>query len=125
MSIKDGSYKDYRTMILTVYMPLSNTVDDGIIAGTYPVSADVAENTVRAGYLNEGSTYLQGSWYYDRTYTYPETEAGPLTSGEVTFERNGDGTYNVTVDAQDDAGHVIKATFLDISYSVFDMESYM
>lgn len=125
MSIKDGSYKDYRTMNLTVYMPLSNTVDDGIIAGTYPVSADVAENTVRAGYLNEGSTSLQGSWYYDRTYTYPETEAGPLTSGEVTFERNGDGTYNVTVDAQDDAGHVIKATFLDISYSVFDMESYM
>ena len=125
MSIKDGSYKDYRTMNLTVYMPLSNTVDDGIIAGTYPVSADVAENTVRAGYLNEGSTYLQGSWYYDRTYTYPETEAGPLTSGEVTFERNGDGTYNVTVDAQDDAGHVIKATFSDISYSVFDMESYM
>ena len=125
MSIKDGSYKDYRTMNLTVYMPLSNTVDDGIIAGTYPVSADVAENTVRAGYLNEGSTSLQGSWYYDRTYTYPETEAGPLTSGEVTFERNGDGTYNVTVDAQDDAGHVIKATFSDISYSVFDMESYM
>lgn len=125
MSIKDGSYKDYRTMILTVYMPLSNTVEDGIIAGTYPVGATVAENTVRAGYLNEGSTSLQGSWYYDRTYTYPETEAGPLTSGEVTFERNGDGTYNVTVDAQDDAGHVIKATFLDISYSVFDMESYM
>ena len=123
MSIKDGSYKDYRTMILTVYMPLSNTVDDGIIAGTYPVSADVAENTVRAGYLNEGSTYLQGSWYYDRTYTYPETEAGPLTSGEVTFERNGDGTYNVTVDAQDDAGHVIKATFPNITYSVFDMTS--
>ena len=125
MSIKDGSYKDYRTMILTVYMPLSNTVDDGIIAGTYPVSADVAENTVRAGYLKEGSTYLQGSWYYDRTYTYPETEAGPLTSGEVTFERNGDGTYNVTVDAQDDADHVIKATFPNITYSVFDMESYM
>ena len=123
MSIKDGSYKDYRTMILTVYMPLSNTVDDGIIAGTYPVSADVAENTVRAGYLNEGSTYLQGSWYYDRTYTYPETEAGPLTSGEVIFERNGDGTYNVTVDAQDDAGHVIKATFPNITYSVFDMTS--
>lgn len=123
MSIKDGSYKDYRTMNLTVYMPLSNTVDDGIIAGTYPVSADVAENTVRAGYLNEGSTYLQGSWYHDRTYTYPETEAGPLTSGEVTFERNGDGTYNVTVDAQDDAGHVIKATFPNITYSVFDMTS--
>lgn len=123
MSIKDGSYKDYRTMILTVYMPLSNTVDDGIIAGTYPVSADVAENTVRAGYLNEGSTYLQGSWYNDRTYTYPETEAGPLTSGEVTFERNGDGTYNVTVDAQDDAGHVIKATFPNITYSVIDMTS--
>ena len=110
MSIKDGSYTDYRTLMITVYMPLSSTV---------------AENTVRAGYVNEGSTSLQASWYYDRTYSYPDTQAGPLYDGNITFERNDDGTYNVYVDAYDDAGNVIKATFLDISYSVFDMESWM
>ena len=125
MSIKDGSYTDYRTLMITVYMPLSNTVNDGILDGTYPISSTVAENTVRAGYVNEGSTSLQASWYYDRTYSYPDTQAGPLYDGNVAFERNDDGTYNVYVDAFDDAGNVIKATFSDISYSVFDMESWM
>ena len=48
-----------------------------------------------------------------------------MYDGNVTFERNDDGTYNVYVDAFDDAGNVIKATFSDISYSVFDMESWM
>ena len=125
MSIKDGSYTDYRTLMITVYMPLSNTVNDGILDGTYPISSTVAENTVRAGFINDGSTTLQASWYYDRTYSYPDTQAGPLYDGNITFERNDDGTYNVYVDAYDDAGNVIKATFSDISYSVFDMESYM
>lgn len=125
LSIKDASYQDFNTLVLTVYMPLSSTYDDGIISGTYPINDSDAENTVRAGYLKEGSTTYQGSWLHDRTYTYPNTAAGPLVSGNVTFTDNGDGTYDITVDAEDDAFNNIRATLTDVRYVPFDMTPYL
>lgn len=119
-----ADYYDYRTLMLTFYMPSTNTFEEGLIPGEYSVSETVAENSVRAGWIKtsqyQGSS-LSGSWYYIRPYS-DGTTAGPMVGGTVKIEKNGDGTYNFIIDGYDDSKeqHAIKATFNSVELKAND-----
>lgn len=117
----DNGNADTRTFQLTIYMPESNTIEEGILPGSYPINATGEANTVRAGYLNDGSTTLRGSWFHDRANVYPNTTAAPLADGTVIVTKTSDGKYMFVLDAKDDAAqpHSIKGVFM-VDYTPYD-----
>ena len=77
------------------------------MAGVYKINASLASGSVVKGWKDEEG-YHHGSIYYEKDAYVPNAS---IDSGTVTIEKNSDGTYTVTVDAQDMNGHAIRANY--------------
>ena len=81
--------------------------------GTFEINNTKEANTVLVGSLSEsmfGGATLAGSWVYPATGSAYSGNAAPLTTGTVTITDNGNGSYTMVVDAEDDANNAIKVT---------------
>ena len=92
---------------------ISNTCGALEISGEYTIANTLDSFTAYPGWAN--GTYMEGSWYFngDLEIGYIETYA-PLKSGNLTISNNGDGTFNLELDAYDDAYNNITATWTGI-----------
>lgn len=79
----------------------------GSMAGTYRIDGSLAPDTVVKGWKDADGWY-HGSIYYEMGAYVPNTS---INSGSVTIVDNADGTYRVTVEAQEMNGHAIRADF--------------
>lgn len=79
----------------------------GSMAGTYRIDGSLAPNTVVKGWKDADGWY-HGSIYYEMGAYVPNAS---INSGSVTIVDNADGTYRVTVEAQEMNGHAIRADF--------------
>lgn len=79
----------------------------GSMAGTYRIDGSLAPDTVVKGWKDADEWY-HGSIYYEMGAYVPNAS---INSGSVTIVDNADGTYRVTVEAQEMNGHAIRADF--------------
>lgn len=79
----------------------------GSMAGTYRIDGSLAPDTVVKGWKDADGWY-HGSIYYEMGAYVPNAS---INSGSVTIVDNADGTYRVTVEAQEMNGHAIRADF--------------
>ena len=79
----------------------------GSMAGTYRIDGSLAPDTVVKGWKDADGWY-HGSIYYEMGAYVPNASINP---GSVTIVDNADGTYRVTVEAQEMNGHAIRADF--------------
>ena len=79
----------------------------GSMAGTYRLDGSLAPDTVVKGWKDADGWY-HGSIYYEMGAYVPNAS---INSGSVTIVDNADGTYRVTVEAQEMNGHAIRADF--------------
>lgn len=79
----------------------------GSMAGTYRIDGSLAPDTVVKGWKDADGWY-HGSVYYEMGAYVPNAS---INSGSVTIVDNADGTYRVTVEAQEMNGHAIRADF--------------
>lgn len=80
----------------------------GSMAGTYRIDGSLAPDTVVKGWKDADGWY-HGSIYYEMGAYVPNAS---INSGSVTIVDNADGTYRVTVEAQEMNGHAIRADFM-------------
>ena len=103
---------------LSIYSSETPEVTDGLPLGTFQIDDSGAEGTVEAGSLTEstfGGLTIAGSWLYPYGGSYSDY-AAPLMSGELTVTKNENGGFDCVLEAMDDAGNNINATFhLDIT----------
>ena len=103
---------------LSIYNSETPEVTDGLPLGTFQIDDSGAEGTVEAGSLTEstfGGLTIAGSWLYPYGGSYSDY-AAPLMSGELTVTKNENGGFDCVLEAMDDAGNNINATFhLDIT----------
>lgn len=79
----------------------------GSMAGTYRIDGSLAPDTVVKGW-KDADGWHHGSIYYEMGAYVPNAS---INSGSVTIVDNADGTYRVTVEAQEMNGHAIRADF--------------
>lgn len=79
----------------------------GSMAGTYRIDGSLAPNTVVKGW-KDADGWHHGSIYYEMGAYVPNAS---INSGSATIVDNADGTYRVTVEAQEMNGHAIRADF--------------
>lgn len=79
----------------------------GSMARTYRIDGSLAPDTVVKGWKDADGWY-HGSIYYEMGAYVPNASINP---GSVTIVDNADGTYRVTVEAQEMNGHAIRADF--------------
>lgn len=79
----------------------------GSMAGTDRIDGSLAPDTVVKGWKDADGWY-HGSIYYEMGAYVPNAS---INSGSVTIVDNADGTYRVTVEAQEMNGHAIRADF--------------
>lgn len=79
----------------------------GSMAGTYRIDGSLAPDTVVKGW-KDADGWHHGSIYYEMEAYVPNAS---INSGSVTIVDNADGTYRVTVEAQEMNGHAIRADF--------------
>ena len=79
----------------------------GSMAGTYRIDGSLAPNTVVKGW-KDADGWHHGSIYYEMGPYVPNAS---INSGSATIVDNADGTYRVTVEAQEMNGHAIRADF--------------
>lgn len=79
----------------------------GSMAGTYRIDGSLAPDTVVKGWKDADGWY-HGSIYYEMGAYVPNAS---INSGSATIVDNADGTYRVTVEAQEMNGHAIRADF--------------
>ena len=79
----------------------------GSMAGTYRIEGSLAPDTVVKGWKDADGWY-HGSIYYEMGAYVPNAS---INSGSVSIVDNADGTYRVTVEAQEMNGHAIRADF--------------
>lgn len=79
----------------------------GSMAGTYRIDGSLAPDTVVKGWKDADGWY-HGSIYYEMGAYVPNAS---INSGSVTIVDNADGTYRVTIEAQEMNGHAIRADF--------------
>ena len=79
------------------------------MAGTDRIDGSLAPDTVVKGWKDADGWY-HGSIYYEMGAYVPNAS---INSGSVTIVDNADGTYRVTVEAQEMNGHAIRADFTD------------
>lgn len=92
---------------------ISNTYGSLEISGEYTIANTLDSFTAYPGWAN--GDYMEGSWYFngDLEIGYIETYA-PLISGTLSISNNGDGTFNLELDAYDDLYNNITATWTGI-----------
>lgn len=92
---------------LTLYLQKENeSALPAKMAGTYKINGSLVPDSVVKGWKDEEGYH--GSVYYDMDAFLPNAS---IDSGTVTIEENADGTYTVTVEAQDMNGHAIRANY--------------
>ena len=103
MTLTDPTYANYTQYRLVFYLPESNTMEDGIIAGTYEINDSGEPMTCPIGTIVEGqySYNYVGCWIENRQNVYPNTLAGPMMGGNIVVERDGD-NYKFTINSYDD-----------------------
>lgn len=79
----------------------------GSMDGTYRIDGSLAPDTVVKGWKDADGWY-HGSIYYEMGAYVPNAS---INSGSATIVDNADGTYRVTVEAQEMNGHAIRADF--------------
>ena len=92
---------------------ISNTAGSLEISGEYTITNSLDSFTAYPGWAN--GEYMEGSWFFsgDLEIGYLEAYA-PLMSGTLSISNNGDGTFNLELDAYDDAYNNITATWTGI-----------
>lgn len=92
---------------------ISNTFGSLEISGEYTIANTLDSFTAYPGWAN--GDYMEGSWYFngDLEIGYIETYA-PLISGTLSISNNGDGTFDLELDAYDDANNNITASWTGI-----------
>lgn len=92
---------------LTLYLQKENeSALPAKMAGTYKINGSLVPDSVVKGWKDEEGYH--GSVYYNMDAYLPNAS---IDSGTVTIEENADGTYTVTVEAQDMNGHAIRANY--------------
>ena len=92
---------------------ISNTCGALEISGEYTIANTLDSFTAYPGWAN--GTYMEGSWYFNGDLEIGYIEAyAPLKSGNLTISNNGDGTFNLELDAYDDAYNNITASWTGI-----------
>ena len=119
LTIGAGTYNiGDQNIQLSIYSSETPEVTDGLPLGTFQIDDSGAEGTVEAGSLTEstfGGLTIAGSWLYPYGGSYSDY-AAPLMSGELTVTKNENGGFDCVLEAMDDAGNNINATFhLDIT----------
>lgn len=93
-------------LCLYLLKEISSTLP-GSMAGTYKINASLAAESITKGW-KDADGWHHGSIYYEKDSYSPDAS---IDSGTVTIVDNADGTYTVTVEAQDMEGHAIRANF--------------
>lgn len=81
-----------------LYAPPTSDLETGLPMGTYNITEDYAEFTIKAGYRDYG---LMSAWWYAEEYGTLTSNMAPLKSGTMTLSEEG-GKYSLVIDAQDD-----------------------
>ena len=103
----ESSYYYPETRLSLYIQKETDTAFPNDMAGVYKINASLASGSIVKGWKDEDG-YNHGSIYYEKDAYVPNAS---IDAGTVTIEKNSDGTYTVTVDAQDMNGHAIRANY--------------
>ncbi len=90
---------------MEIFTPLDVTGTTGSLEGVYTADADYIDHVDPFTFI-PGEAGYTGTWYFEVLELMGTTSAyvdgGPLYQGELEFIANGDGTYNLILNGQDD-----------------------
>lgn len=87
---------------------LLSNANDTIPTGEFPISTDLAKESIALpGYANCENIPVW-SWYTRYTEYRDVLDSAPIVGGMVTIVDNGDSTHTITIDAVDDLGNKLR-----------------
>lgn len=114
--------KNKNSIVIKLYMPVSDKPLDRLLDGTYEFTYDIAPGIALSGEFIQhgiGSYSPQGSYYYRLDPNQPKTVYGFIESGTVSVVNNEDGTLEISVDSVTDKGAKVIAVYKG-EYSIVD-----